>query len=180
VSAYDAVLAPDVADRRDAYKKLQKEMATAQKKRVEVSKRSAEMTAEADKLFKSWEGSTAAIENPDLRQRSEQRLTRTKERFGEIRATGQNAAGLYEPFMKALQDQVTYLGHDLNSAAVASLKPEAENSTRRRQSCPPRSTRQRPRPIPTSADSTQSKRDRLIARTRSDATTRPAASTPRG
>ena len=28
--------------------------------------------------------------------------------------------------MKALQDQVTYLGHDLNPGAVASLKPEAD------------------------------------------------------
>jgi hypothetical protein len=30
------------------------------------------------------------------------------------------------PFMKALQDQVTFLGHDLNPSAVASLKPEAD------------------------------------------------------
>jgi hypothetical protein len=28
--------------------------------------------------------------------------------------------------MKALQDQVTYLGHDLNPGAVTSLKPEAD------------------------------------------------------
>jgi hypothetical protein len=27
--------------------------------------------------------------------------------------------------MKTLQDQVTYLGHDLNPSAVASLKPNA-------------------------------------------------------
>jgi hypothetical protein len=31
VDAYNAVLAPDVKDRRDAYKKLQKEMAIAEK-----------------------------------------------------------------------------------------------------------------------------------------------------
>ena len=28
--------------------------------------------------------------------------------------------------MKTLQDHVTFLGHDLNDSAVASLKPEAE------------------------------------------------------
>ena len=38
---------------------------------------------------------------------------------------GQKAADLYGPFMKALQDQVTYLGHDLNPGAIASLKPDA-------------------------------------------------------
>jgi Protein of unknown function (DUF2959) len=126
MEAYNAVLAPDVKDRRDAYKKLQKEMATSDKKRAEVSTRANEMNTEADKLFKSWEGSTAAISDPDLRQRSEQRLTAAKERFGEIRTNGQKASELYATFMKSLQDQVTFLGHDLNPSAVAALKPNAE------------------------------------------------------
>jgi hypothetical protein len=126
MEAYNAVLAPDVKDRRDAYKKLQKEMATSDKKRAEVSTRSNEMNTEADKLFKSWEGSTAAISDPDLRQRSEQRLTAAKQRFGEIRTNGQKASELYATFMKSLQDQVTFLGHDLNPGAVAALKPNAD------------------------------------------------------
>src|SRR6185503_10946855 len=42
MDAYNAVLAPDVNDRKDAYKKLQKEMATADKKRTEVSAKTGE------------------------------------------------------------------------------------------------------------------------------------------
>ena len=126
VDAYNAVLAPDVKDRRDAYKKLQKEMANADKKRAEVTTRSNEMTTEADKLFKSWESSTAAITDADLRRRSEQRLTAAKQRFDEIRKAGQNGSDQYGRFMKSLQDQVTFLGHDLNPGAVAALKPNAE------------------------------------------------------
>ena len=84
------------------------------------------MSTEADKLFKSWEGSTAAISDPDLRQRSEQRLIAAKQRFGEIRTNGQKASALYATFIKSLQDQVTFLGHDLNPDAVAALKPNAE------------------------------------------------------
>jgi len=126
MDAYNAVLAPDVKDRKDAYKKLQKEMATADKKRTEVSAKTGEMNAEADKLFKSWQGSTAAIQTPELRQRSEVRLKNAQERFADIRKTGQSASSLYAPFMKTLQDQVTFLGHDLNPGAVASLKPDAD------------------------------------------------------
>ena len=126
MDAYNAVLAPDVKDRKDAYKKLQKEMATADKKRTEVSAKTGEMNAEADKLFKSWQGSTAAIQSPELRQRSEVRLKNAQERFADIRKTGQSASSLYAPFMKTLQDQVTFLGHDLNPGAVAALKPDAE------------------------------------------------------
>ena len=31
----------------------------------------------------------------------------------------------YDTFLTGLRDQITYLGHDLNPGAVASLKPEA-------------------------------------------------------
>lgn len=125
MAAYDSVLAPDTKDRRDAYKKLQKEMTNTEKKRAEIAQRSTEMNAQADTVFKDWEGSTAGIQNPDLRKRSEDRLAQTKERFSEIRSTGQQASELYGPFMKSLQDQVTFLGSDLNASAVASLAPDA-------------------------------------------------------
>jgi conjugal transfer/entry exclusion protein len=124
--AYNAMLAPDVKDRRDAYKQLQKEMANTEKKRAEVSTRNGEMNTEADKLFKSWQDSLASIQSPDLRKRSEDRLKRTQDRFAEIRQAGDHASNLYDPFMKTLKDQVAYLGHDLNPGAVTSLKPEAD------------------------------------------------------
>jgi Protein of unknown function (DUF2959) len=126
MEAYNAVLAPDVKDRRDAYKKLQKEVTETEKKRAVVATRNGEMNVEAGNLFKNWEASTAAIQDPELRKRSQDRLSQAKKRYSEIQANGQGAARLYTPFMKALQDQVTYLGHDLNPTAVASLKPEAD------------------------------------------------------
>lgn len=126
MEAYNAVLAPATTDRGDAYKKLQKEMKNSDKKRADVSKRADEMNVEADKLFKGWEASTSGLQNSDLRQRSEERLKTAQERYGEIHKNGQEASGLYDTFMKALQDQVTYLGHDLNPSAVASLKPDAD------------------------------------------------------
>ena len=126
VDSYNALLAPDVKDRRDAYKQLQKEMANSEKKRADVSTRSGEMRTESDKLFKGWQDSLASIQSPDLKKRSEDRLKKTQDRFAEIREAGQHASSLYEPFMKTLKDQVAYLGHDLNPGAVASLKPDAD------------------------------------------------------
>jgi ElaB/YqjD/DUF883 family membrane-anchored ribosome-binding protein len=126
MTAYNTVLAPDVKDRRDAYKSLQKEIANSEKKRADVSTRSKEMNAEADRLFKSWEGTTAAIQSPELRERSQQRLKRTQDRFADLRQSGQKAADMYAPMMKTLQDQVTYLGHDLNAGAANSLKSDAD------------------------------------------------------
>ena len=126
MTAYNTVLAPDVKDRRDAYKSLQKEIANSEKKRADVATRSKEMNAEADRLFKSWDATAAAIQSPELRERSQQRLKRTQDRFAELRQSGQKAADIYAPMMKTLQDQVTYLGHDLNAGAANSLKADAD------------------------------------------------------
>ena len=79
-----------------------------------------------DSPIASWQSSTAAIQRPELRGKSEARLKKSRERFAEIQTAGQGASDLYGPFMKTLQDQVTYLGHDLNPGAVSSLKPDAD------------------------------------------------------
>jgi hypothetical protein len=125
MDVYNALMADDAKDHKKLYKSLQKEMDNTEKRRLKIAEEAAKMNAEADALFAQWGESAAAIENPDLRKRSEERLEATKASYAEIEAVGQKAADLYPPFMKDLQDQITYLGHDLNAAAVASLKPEA-------------------------------------------------------
>jgi ElaB/YqjD/DUF883 family membrane-anchored ribosome-binding protein len=131
MDVYNSLFAEDAKDRKKIYKGIQKEMETADKRRAKIDEEAAKMSAEADTLFQSWADSIAAIENPDLRKRSEERLEATKESYAEIGTVGQKAADLYGPFMKALQDQVTYLGHDLNPEAVASLKPDADKLNER-------------------------------------------------
>jgi len=126
MDAYNAVLADDVKDRPAAYKALQKEMNTTERKRAEIAKRVGEMDAEADALFKGWSDSAARLENPDLRKRTEERLTKTKASYADIKATGKTAGDLYDPILKSLKEQVVYLGHDLNASSVGSLKPDAE------------------------------------------------------
>jgi uncharacterized protein YdhG (YjbR/CyaY superfamily) len=126
IDVYNAILAEGAKDRKKLYKKLQSEMESTEEKRAEVGRRADQMRLEAGIVFKSWADSTVGIENPDLRKRSEERLEKTKDRCAEIESAGRSAVEVYAPVMKALQDQVTYLGHDLNAEAVASLKPDAE------------------------------------------------------
>jgi hypothetical protein len=125
MDVYNSLFADDAENRRKIYNNIQKEMENTEKRRVKIREEAAKMNAEADTLFKDWANSVAAIESPDLRKRSEERLNATKASYAEIGTVGQKAGDLYGPFMKALQDQITYLGHDLNPEAVASLKPDA-------------------------------------------------------
>jgi hypothetical protein len=126
MDVYNGLMVNEVTtDRKGAYKKLQQEMATTDKRRADIRTRADEMKLEADALFKSWGDSTAAIADAALRKRSEDRLAKTKLSCAEIGTVAQRAADLYAPVMTALQDQVTYLGHDLNASSVASLKGDA-------------------------------------------------------
>jgi chromosome segregation ATPase len=125
MDVYNALMADDAKDRKKLYKNLQKEMDNVEKRRTKIGEEADKMKTEAHTLFAQWADSAAAIENADLRQRSEERLNATKASYADIEAVGQKAADLYGPFMKDLQDQVTFLGHDLNPSAVASLEPEA-------------------------------------------------------
>ena len=84
------------------------------------------MDAEAETLFRGWANSTTAIEDPDLRKRSEERFEATKAGYDQIKTAGQTAADLYGVFMKTLEDHITFLGHDLNPTALAGLKPDAD------------------------------------------------------
>jgi DNA repair exonuclease SbcCD ATPase subunit len=125
MDVYNGLMADDAKDRKGLYKKLQSEMDNTDKRRAEIRVRADEMKVAADTLFKSWADSAAAITSAELRKQSEDRLAQTKASYAEIGTVGQRAVDLYGPVMKALQDQVTYLGHDLNPSAVASLKPDA-------------------------------------------------------
>lgn len=126
MEAYNLVVATETTDRKSAYSKLQKEMETTEKKRTDVTKRADETNVVEAALVKSWSASTDAISDPALRAKSAKRLADTQARFDDIRAANRNAGELYSSFMKAMQDQVTFLGHDLNDSSVAALKPETE------------------------------------------------------
>jgi hypothetical protein len=125
MEVYNGLMADGATDRKGAYKKLQQEMATTEKRRAEITLRAEEMKLEAETLFRNWASAALAIGDPELRKKSEERLAGTKASCNQIGTVSRAAADLYGPVMKALQDQITYLGHDLNASAVASLKPAA-------------------------------------------------------
>ncbi len=125
MDVYNGLMADGATDHKGLYKKLQSQMTSTEERRAEIKLRADEMNAEAEALFKSWTDSMAGISDPALRKRSEDRIAATRASLANVKAAGQKAGELYAPVMKALQDQVTYLGHDLNASAISSLKADA-------------------------------------------------------
>lgn len=125
LTTYNSIIDGKAPDAKAAYKDLEKAVKDCEAKSEDVRKQKEAMDAEADKLFAGWSSSIAGISSTDLKQRSEARMAQTKDQLGKIAGAGQQARASYDTFLKGLKDQITYLGHDLNPSAVASLKGDA-------------------------------------------------------
>ena len=61
----------------------------------------------------------------DLRRSSEQKLNETKQRYAQLIAAMRNSESKMDPVLRAFNDQVLFLKHNLNAAAVSSLQTTA-------------------------------------------------------
>jgi chromosome segregation ATPase len=125
LASYNTLVDGKAADPKATYKDLGKQVKDSEDRVADVTKRREEMDAEAGKLFESWKASADAISSPELKKKSQERLEATQARYGKIATAGKDARGEYDAFLGGLKDQITFLGNDLNPAALASLKPEA-------------------------------------------------------
>jgi hypothetical protein len=125
VATYNSIIGMTAQNLKSAYKDLNKDVADSEKKVVDGRPKVDEMHIAAASYFSAWKESAAAISDPDLRQRSLERLADAHARFGGIVAAGKDARQSSDTLMTDVKDHSTYLGHDLNASAIASLKPNA-------------------------------------------------------
>jgi hypothetical protein len=122
---YNSMIEGRASDMKASYKDLGKAVKDTESRAADVTKRKGEMDVEAEKLFASWKASLNDISSPELKKKSEERLEAAKERQEKIATAGVQARAEYDTFLAGLRDQITFLGHDLNPGAMASLKPDA-------------------------------------------------------
>ena len=125
VAGYNSIMDQTAKDTKDAYKGLGKDITDSEKKVAEAKLKVDEMNAEAERHFAAWKESTAAISDPALRQKGEARLADAQSRFQKIAVAGKDTRQTFDALMTDLKNQTTFLGSDLNAAAISSLKPEA-------------------------------------------------------
>ena len=92
-----------------------------------VHKRVKDVETVAEDLFKEWEKENKEISSADLRDKSRQQLRDTRQRYDELHAALKRAEQSMDPVLTRLHDQVLFLKHNLNAAAIASLKGESTN-----------------------------------------------------
>ena len=89
-----------------------------------VHKRIKDVETVAEDLFAEWEKEIKEISSDKLREDSRDKLRETRRRYEELHSALKRAEKSMEPVLTRFHDQVLYLKHNLNAAAIASLKGE--------------------------------------------------------
>jgi DNA repair exonuclease SbcCD ATPase subunit len=109
----------------DTYRGLASELADSEARAAEVRERIAEIEEVAGDLFEEWEAELGQISRADLRRKSSQQLAQTRSRYAKLLAAMKKAERKMDPVLVAFRDQVLFLKHNLNAAAISSLQSEA-------------------------------------------------------
>ena len=110
------------SDLEVVYKQMNAEYEESEERAEEVRGRIDAIEQVAADLFAEWKAEAEEIGNPELRRKSKAKLATTEERYGVLITAMQNAEIRMDPVLGAFRDQVLYLKHNLNAAAVASLE----------------------------------------------------------
>src|SRR5215203_1502839 len=92
-----------------------------------VHKRVRDVETVAADLFAEWEKEIKEISSDNLRDNSREKLRETRRRYEALHNALKRAENSMDPVLTRFKDQVLFLKHNLNAAAIASLKGETTN-----------------------------------------------------
>jgi len=114
-------------DLEKTYNALNSEYERSVERANTVHKRIKEMERVASDLFAEWEKEIQQISSAQLQASDRDKLRQTRGRYDELHSSLKRAEQSMDPVLTRLHDQVLYLKHNLNAAAIASLKGETLN-----------------------------------------------------
>jgi len=91
---------------------------------AEVKERIASIEKVSGDMFTEWGQEIGQIQNPNLRSKSEAMKADTEKRYASLIGTMKAAEQRMQPVLTAFNDQVLFLKHNLNAAAISSLQSE--------------------------------------------------------
>ena len=111
----------------DVYDDLNDDYESSKSAAERVSKRIDDVEQVAEDLFDEWEEELDQYSNAKMRRVSEAKLNDTKRQFNQMLRSMHQAEAKMAPVLATLNDNVLYLKHNLNAAAVSAIKGEFAN-----------------------------------------------------
>lgn len=112
----------DGGDLEKLYKKLNKEYERCEESSEDVSDRIEKIDEVANDLFEEWQTELDGISDANLRGQSATMLADTQSQYRGLITTMRTAESKMAPVLQAFSDHVTFLKHNLNAQAIASLQ----------------------------------------------------------
>ncbi len=110
-----------------AYNRFKGEYEDCEAQATRVREEIREVDTVARDLFREWEREIRQYESASLAADSRRKLADTRSRFEQLSSSLHSAEATMEPVLRQFRDQVLYLKHNLNAAAVGSLRGKADN-----------------------------------------------------
>lgn len=107
------------------YKKLNSAYEECKSRAEAVTSQVASIDTVAQDMFKEWKKELDEYQNADLKRRSAQELKDTEARYAQLIAAMRKSEASMQPVLSAFHDQVLFLKHNLNAAAISSLQSTA-------------------------------------------------------
>jgi hypothetical protein len=107
------------------YKKFKAMHDQCSARATDVNKRITAVEKVSNDMFREWGTEIGQIQNPNMRAQSEQMKGDTERRYQGLITTMKAAESRMAPVLQAFGDQVLFLKHNLNAAAISSLQNEA-------------------------------------------------------
>lgn len=109
-----------------AYNRFKGEYEDCEAQAGKVRSQIREVDTVARDLFREWEKEIRQYESASLAADSRNKLASTRTRFEQLSSSLHAAEATMEPVLRQFRDQVLYLKHNLNAAAVGSLRGKAD------------------------------------------------------
>lgn len=124
LTQFRTVVSVDAGELEAVHERLKASHDEAQARAQAFGERIAAVESVAGALFKEWEGELAQYSDASLRAKSKAQLERTRSRYRTLDQAMRRAEASFTPALKVLGDQVLYLKHNLNAAAIGAIKDE--------------------------------------------------------
>lgn len=124
---YQSVVDTPESDLRQRYEEVLSAYQDSEDAAANVRRRIDDVEEVAGDLFNEWQDELARYTNQDLRRSSERQLTETQAQYQRLITQMRQTEERMEPVLRAFEDQMLYLRHNLNAQAIGALQGELAN-----------------------------------------------------
>ena len=121
---FSSVLKVDGGKLEDKYDQLKTEYDKSNARAEAVRDRIEAVEDVSEALFDEWQAELDEYTSDSLRRSSARKLKQTRRQYTQLIGAMKRAEKKMEPVLRAFQDQVLFLKHNLNARAIASLQTE--------------------------------------------------------